>query len=251
MFEDGNQAHEVAIKSLGAAGKKLIHEEINSIASASSPFIVKLFGFCEVGQDYQLVMELMTKGSLYDLLHISKTHLAFEVRTKLMQDIIQGLDYLHKINLVHANMKSTNVLLHEHQGQLSAKLSNYGLPHQNDAVIATKKLNASMLALWTAPEFLESSTCFTQAGDIYSFAIIMWELAAEEIPHKEFGAIGLKYEVLNGGRDTMPLDCPNNIASLINKCWEQRAQDRPTAEWVKDKLMAVKSNVAEVALLSI
>ncbi|KAG9294386.1 hypothetical protein G9A89_001891 [Geosiphon pyriformis] len=80
---------------------------------------------------------------------------------------------------------------------------------------------------------------FTTAGDIYSFAMLLWELSTGRPPLRDrphdntlilnIVSKGIKPEIIS------PL-IPPSIAKIIVKCWDVNPENRPTAEEVKDKL---------------
>src|SRR4051794_4508937 len=83
---------------------------------------------------------------------------------------------------------------------------------------------------YVAPEVLCGSQ-YTKAADIYSFGIIMNELMSEEIPyhdipHDQILTVG----ICRGLRPKISEDTPKLIADLIMKCWDAKAENRPTAK---------------------
>jgi len=89
----------------------------------ASDFIVRLKRICLEAQNYALVMELMPKGSLYDLLHNGQ-ELPWSLRYRIALDATYGLQMLHGRNILHRDLKSLNILLND---QLRAKLCDFGL----------------------------------------------------------------------------------------------------------------------------
>jgi serine/threonine protein kinase len=81
-----------------------------------------------------------------------------------------------------------------------------------------------------APEVLRGYQ-YTKAADIYSFGIIMNEYFSEEIPfndipHNEFLAI----KICKGLRPNIFKYTPKLLADLITKCWDAKAENRPTTK---------------------
>ncbi|KAG9292669.1 hypothetical protein G9A89_008255 [Geosiphon pyriformis] len=83
------------------------------------------------------------------------------------------------------------------------------------------------------PEVLRGEKC-TSDGDIYSFAMLLWELATGKLPfhdckHDQI----LIMDILNGIRPmiTSPI-IPPSIAKIIVKCWDGNPKNRPTAKKV-------------------
>src|SRR5687767_2686996 len=72
---------------------------------------------------------------------------------------------------------------------------------------------------------------YTKASDIYSFGIVMNEFISEEIP---FNNISHDYilatKICKGLRPKISEDTPKLLADLITKCWDAKAENRPTAK---------------------
>jgi serine/threonine protein kinase len=81
-----------------------------------------------------------------------------------------------------------------------------------------------------APEILRGHR-YTKSSDIYSFGIIMNEYITEEtpynnIPHNYILAVN----ICKGLRPKISEDTPKLLADLIVKCWDSKAENRPTAK---------------------
>jgi len=77
------------------------------------PNLVSLKGICR--DPFSLVMELMTEGTLYEMLHKPPaTPIAWERKFDIAIDIAKGMNYLHSFNppVIHRDLKSSNVLVH-------------------------------------------------------------------------------------------------------------------------------------------
>ena len=81
-----------------------------------------------------------------------------------------------------------------------------------------------------APEVLRGYQ-YTKASDIYSFGIIMNELLSEEIPYSYISHDHiLTINICRGLRPKISEEVPKPFADLIMKCWDVKAENRPTAK---------------------
>ena len=83
---------------------------------------------------------------------------------------------------------------------------------------------------WCAPEVILDEKS-SEKSDVYSFAIVIWEVITSKIPWKgkdDGRIIGLvayekKRPELKGGEE----DCSQGLRSLMERCWDHEPQNRP------------------------
>ena len=89
---------------------------------------------------------------------------------------------------------------------------------------------------WTAPEVLKSLR-YTNSADVYSYGIVMWEVAARRDPYGGMPPFQVVFAVGNSGmRPDVPDDCPSPIAELMRECWQEAADSRPSFEQIVCRL---------------
>lgn len=71
----------------------------------------------------------MEYGSLDDLVKRSSKALRWKIRLRLLHDIVLGMEYIHKKNITHRDLKCKNVLLTKEKGLLRAKVADFGTSH--------------------------------------------------------------------------------------------------------------------------
>ncbi len=220
-----------------ARDQALLKDEAKVMAELQSPFLIHLLGL-SLESPPLLVMELAPGGSLYDLLKDGSQALPWSQRLRLLRDIALGLSVLHAHELLHRDLKSLNILL-DMNGR--AKLCDFGLSTLKSQVRDTSEVGT---LLWNAPEVLQGKGA-TAASDIYSFAMICWEVVTRRLPysHLKTDELGRDWPkrvlmplVLKGHREIVPTDCPLELAVVIQACWAQDPARRPTASQVPQVL---------------
>ncbi len=161
---------------LSSSEQAQLKDEAAVMANLHSPFLISLLGL-SLESPPLLVMELAPGGSLYHLLKDSSQALPWSQRLRLLRDIALGLSVLHAHELLHRDLKSLNILL-DADGR--AKLCDFGLSTLKSQAKETRDVGT---LLWNAPEVLQGKAA-TPASDLYSFAIICWEVAARRIPYQ-------------------------------------------------------------------
>jgi len=83
-----------------------------------------------------------------------------------------------------------------------------------------------------APELLRFGKA-SAAADVYSYGIMMWELLTGQVAFTgwQWGAI-IENVALSGQRPPIPEDAPEDYRLLMERCWHQQPQQRPTFERV-------------------
>ncbi len=181
-------------------------------------------------------MELMPKGSLYDLLHNGQD-LPWSIRYQIALDAASGLRDLHehKPVILHRDLKSFNILLND---RLRAKLADFGLAkvkHENSSQSSVSKGKVGTL-LWMAPELFDDEPKVTAASDIYSFGMVLWELVTRRLPYDKWRPEAAGVRIAQGKKEEIPGDCPAALKKIIESCWQSAPTDRPTAIRVQEDL---------------
>lgn len=154
--------------------------ELESMSRLNHKNLVKLFGFCEDGDELILVYEYMDNGSLYDHLHKSSPDISplmsWPARLKVALDAAQGIEYLHVYAIppvIHRDIKSSNILLNS---DWTAKVSDFGLsltgPDDDGSHIS---LHAAGTVGYVDPEYYRLQH-LTPKSDVYSFGVVLLEL---------------------------------------------------------------------------
>ena len=98
---------------------------------------------------------------------------------------------------------------------------------------------------WTAPELFPDPEKdiipeATQASDIYSLGMVLWELASREIPYKKAGKMATIL-IMQGKKETFPTDTPAEFKAIVDDCWKV-ADKRPSALEVAKRLESLWEN---------
>ena len=119
----------------------------------------------------------------------------------------EACKYLHarEPKIVHRDLKSENLLIND---QFTAKVSDFGLSRFIDL---DAKMTVCGTPSWVAPEIFREER-YTEKVDVYSYAILLWELITQDKPHYGFDAIQLPYLVGKEKlRPAVPGDCPATV----------------------------------------
>ncbi|KAF7373350.1 Kinase-like protein [Mycena sanguinolenta] len=155
---------------------------------------------------------------------------------KLLYEIAQGLEYLHSHNVVHGDLRGSNILIKD---DWSACLADFGLSILSDAT-STMSTNRGGSAYWMAPELLDPDRfgikfARTPATDVYAFGCVCVELYTERPPFSNVSETAALLKVLNGERPERPPGPPSMSDTLwqhVTEFWAENATTRPSTQSV-------------------
>ena len=84
---------------------------------------------------------------------------------------------------------------------------------------------------------------FSSASDVWSFAVTLWEIySLGAVPWKGLTPIEIRDSLVQGERLGCPERCPREMYHVMETCWEERPQDRPTFTSLHQRLQRVSFN---------
>ena len=152
-----------------------VDNEIDILSKIQSPRLVNLVGFTNDSQDRLLVVEFMSNGTLYDVLHSSNRPPNWGRRVRLALQTAKAIDTLHSSTppVIHRDIKSANVLIDRNY---NARLGDFGLAlrgHVDDYRLRSTPPAGTMGYLdpcYVTPDNLSTKT------DVFSFGILLLEI---------------------------------------------------------------------------
>ncbi|KAF0698913.1 Aste57867_10477 [Aphanomyces stellatus] len=224
-------------------------DEIKLMAKLESPFIVQFIGVAWLRpREIELVVEYMEMGDLRQYLETTTPDHSFDwfpQKVQVALDIVDGLLYLHSMDIIHRDLKARNVLLHP---TLRAKLTDFGIARELTDETMTQGVGTCR---WTAPEVLEGNR-YTVAADVYSFGMVLVELDTHVVPYMSMGEVSnfVLMERLREGTlapEMLP-SCPPALEQLARQCIAWDPTKRPSAIQVSTTLRTIlKANGGHLA----
>ncbi|KAG0222254.1 hypothetical protein BGW42_006751 [Actinomortierella wolfii] len=190
--------------------------------------ILQFYGTAYVDDHLVIIMDYAEGGTLEHA--IDRRVLDWPTKTRIAQEIIRGLAYIHSKRILHRNLMSANVLLTRH---MEVRLADCGLDLGNyiDSDFSTPREARISHLRWMAPELFVAEPRYSPKSDIYALGMVMWEMAAEcTVPFKEqFDNFIVVAFVRSGEREDIPDGTPAEYRQWIERCWHQDPSIRPEA----------------------
>ncbi|STC68441.1 Stk1 family PASTA domain-containing Ser/Thr kinase [Corynebacterium pilosum] len=150
--------------------------EARAMAQLTHPNLVNVYDFSVHGEHAFLIMELITGGTLRELL-AERGPMPPHAATAVMRAVLTGLSVAHAKGMVHRDIKPDNILINSDN---RVKLADFGLVRAaSDAKHSTDQIVGTVAYL--SPEQVDGNE-ITQASDVYSAGIVLFELLTGSTP---------------------------------------------------------------------
>ncbi|RIB29456.1 kinase-like domain-containing protein [Gigaspora rosea] len=133
---------------------------------------------------YNMILEYANEGTLREYLKTTNfTRLQWVDKLRIAKEIALGLLFLHNKGIIHRDLHSKNILIH--QGQ--PKIADFGLSKQ-----INEMSTSSSSSFHGMPEYIDPK-CFIipnykrdKKSDVYSLGVILWEISSGRSPFQNF-----------------------------------------------------------------
>ena len=232
-----------ACRDRAAFGKELTllsnlrHPQVVSFIGASSPewSVTPLNKYC-------IISEFMPGGSLFDRIHGrgggggggARWPGSVDARQLhgIARDTACGMAFLHSKGFIHRDLKSRN-LLTDNATTFRVKVADFGLSRLRKSTMEDPSSTLSGTPAWMAPELMRGAK-YGPAVDVYAFGMVLFEIVSGEVPfearyERDIHPARIVFDVVkNSLRPKLPLHVGGPLTRLVERCWAQNAQDRPT-----------------------
>ncbi|CCE64369.1 hypothetical protein TPHA_0H01630 [Tetrapisispora phaffii CBS 4417] len=161
-----------------------VQREVQFLSSLKQfPNIIRYFGSYLKDTNLWIIMDYCAGGSIRTLLRpgkIDEKYIGI-----IMREILIALQYIHKDNVIHRDIKAANVLV-TNEGKV--KLCDFGVAAQ----LNQTKLRRQTMAgtpYWMAPEVIMEGAYYDTKADIWSLGITAYEIATGNPPYCEIEAL--------------------------------------------------------------
>nr|XP_046251501.1 raf-1 proto-oncogene, serine/threonine kinase a isoform X1 [Scatophagus argus]XP_046251502.1 raf-1 proto-oncogene, serine/threonine kinase a isoform X1 [Scatophagus argus]XP_046251503.1 raf-1 proto-oncogene, serine/threonine kinase a isoform X1 [Scatophagus argus] len=179
-----------------------------------------------------IVTQWCEGSSLYKHIHVLETNFKIIQLIDIARQTAQGMDYLHAKNIIHRDMKSNNIFLHE---GLTVKIGDFGLATVKARWSGSHQVEQpSGSILWMAPEVIrmQDNNPYSFQSDVYSYGIVLFELMTGELPYSHTAnrdqiifMVGRGY--LSPDLSKLYKNCPKAMKRLVADCIKKSKDERP------------------------
>lgn len=253
--------------------------EAQLLANLRHPCICTFFGMTFIEGHEAMVLEYLEGGSLEAVLcRTRESALALPTvqLCRIGSEVAAGLAFLHRNGIIHRDVKAANVLL---TATHHAKVSDFGISKAREQVVLPREelegepcsAHAEQHTLcvgtlrYAAPETLGMNhgtqprdvpplevTTYDERIDVYSFGLVLWEMAHNEIAFAGKHGVAAAMSAAKGARPAISLDCPSELGDLdklIAQCWHQEPSVRMPMSTCAETLATMCRRVAAASAM--
>ncbi|KAF2358901.1 Protein kinase domain [Trinorchestia longiramus] len=198
---------------------------------------ILLFMGCIKTPELAIVTQWCEGSSLYKHLHVQETKFPLKTLIDIACQTSQGMDYLHAKNIIHRDLKSNNIFLHD---DYTVKIGDFGLATvkggrwSQESGSGRQIMQPSGSILWMAPEVIrmEQESPYSFQSDVYAFGIVLFELFSGTLPYSNSNSkdqilFRVGCGLLRPDTGLLRSDTPKPIRRLLNDCIKFNRDDRP------------------------
>ncbi|CAB5209044.1 unnamed protein product [Rhizophagus irregularis] len=184
-------------------------------------YIINFHGLCEKDGSIFSVFEWTENGNLREL--YEKFDIEWPRKLKIALNICRGITFLHGCQILHHNIRCENILITEN---LEPKISNFEYRQ--------------------SPEKMDSGNSYTIQCDIFSFGMLLWELAFQRFPYKDMEIDEIRKHVLSGKREHLNFHSSSygvekEYGNIIRAAWLSDPSLRPELSYLFNSLEDLNS----------
>lgn len=166
---------------------KRFHMESEAIGKLDNPHVVKVLDVGVDEADNYIVMELLKPDTLQDIIKKNKRFFDNAEIINMALQILRGIQAAHQNEIIHRDIKPQNILIDEN-GVL--KVSDFGIARVATRNTLRNTKDAMGSVHYASPEQSRGSLV-DKRSDIYSFGILLYELATNRLPFQGDTAISI------------------------------------------------------------
>ncbi|OHT07473.1 hypothetical protein TRFO_24291 [Tritrichomonas foetus] len=201
--------------------------EVQTLSENKHPTIMQIvkYGLPETDKQFYpwIEMEFIPGGTLFDLIARAYENKVSIDPTRVLIILFgtaYSLAFLHHRNVIHRDIKSSNILLDEN---LEPHLADFGFAR--DIIPEITKLSRPRTVNYAPPEMFDEKIDYDARCDVYSLGMMMYEVLNLNIPFAGLPESQIAKNIMNG--NIPRLDESSPYYDLFIQCTQVSFQQRP------------------------
>ncbi|GIX87828.1 hypothetical protein CDAR_82921 [Caerostris darwini] len=228
--------------------KQMLSKEISAMESIQHPHIIRLYEVIETPSKLFLAMEFAEGGELFH--RVANGGRIVEAEAKvLFAQLISAVEYLHKHNIIHRDLKAENVFI---SNSNTVKVGDFGFSTR------VQNLRETLLTFcgsppYVAPEIFQNENYVGPSVDVWSLGVLLYFIITASLPFKGDTVSVVKRKIL-AGHFTVPKfvskECTDLIQGLLQLDPTKRlvTNQIKSCVWLKGVTFPIPRNAKNPAL---
>jgi serine/threonine protein kinase len=219
------------------AMRRRVGREAAAQGQLEHPNVVGVLDVLEVDGRPGLLLELVPGPTLAEVLAADVVPL--EVRLGLGLDLLDGIAAAHAAGLVHRDLKPTNILVDPRDGNLVARIADFGLVKLGLADASRLTRTGAVLGTpaYMAPEQIRDSAGIDARADVFALGAVLFELITGERAFRGASMLEIFDRIRSGTRPSLREIAPHLPEPLVlavdGALRTDRGERLPTVEAVR------------------
>jgi serine/threonine protein kinase len=254
LCEEISTGRRVAVKSLMTCAcfrdLRCFIREITCLIRLQAFGVPRLYGFClpgdaeDASEPPLIIMEYLEHGTLRDV--IDRKNRGAPVpgfgptnTMKIIYGVAAIMAEIHKLNVLHRDLKSENVFLN---AQFEPIVADFGLSRGSKPTDLTRTLGIGT-PMFMPPEVLsDTDHPYRPPVDVWSYGVLVYDLFGLSIQFEDECRIKspqqMVLRLMRGARFKKVPSIPDSLWNLIMDCWNAEPEKRPTFQEIVQRLAA-------------
>lgn len=207
----------------GKTVKQRFFHEARAASALNHPNIITIHDIHEEDGEVFIVMECVDGELLSDKLKDGP--LKQKELIDISSGIAEGLNAAHNADITHRDIKSDNIIISKDG---TAKILDFGLAKQKGMSQITQDGTTLGTQSYMSPEQVQSSK-IDQRSDIFSFGVVMYQMATGKLPFEGEHDAAILYSIVNEApipTTTLNPNIDEDLQRIISKALEKDVKDR-------------------------
>ncbi|SCU83866.1 LAMI_0C05072g1_1 [Lachancea mirantina] len=225
----GSGGNNVAAAKNSQVHRKMVdalQHEMGLLKELHHENIVTYFGSSQEGGNLNIFLEYVPGGSVSSMLN---SYGPFEepLIKNFSRQILIGLGYLHRKNIIHRDIKGANILI-DIKGKV--KITDFGISKKLSPLNQQQNKRASLQGsvYWMAPEVVKQVVT-TEKADIWSVGCVIVEMFTGKHPFPDFSQMQAIFKIGTNTIPELPTWATEDARDFLLKTFELNYQKRPSS----------------------
>ncbi|KAK8572213.1 hypothetical protein V6N13_047826 [Hibiscus sabdariffa] len=211
-------------------------KEVAILREVQHKNVVRFIGACTKSPHLSIVTEYMPGGSLNGVFASKSHNSSGPEDSKFVNGYRQRVAFGVACGVWDSSRYITSPSIKV------VKVADFGVARfQNQGGVMTAETGTYR---WMAPEVINHQP-YDQKADVFSFAIVLWELVTAKVPYDTMTPLQAALGVRQGLRPGLPENAHPKLLDLMKRCWEAVPDKRPSFPEIRAELETLFEEVKE------